>query len=232
MPKRSQRIYVERVIHGDIETIWERTQTPALHERWDVRFSRIEYLPRPDETQPQQFLYATRIGFGLEIAGGGETSGNREGAGGTRTSALRFWSDDPKSLIRTGSGYWQYVPTTNGVRFLTAYDYEVRFGAAGRAFDALVFRPLMGWATAYGFDRLRLWIERGVDPARSLRRGGIVAAAWAGAGIAAFALRRRPLLAGLVAGAFAFAALRAGEDAPWAGRCLRQPPTAPKENDR
>lgn len=216
-------------IHGDIETLWERTQTPDLHTRWDVRFSRIAYLPRPDESQPQRFLYATRIGFGLEIAGGGETTGNREGAGGVRTSALRFWSDDPKSLIRTGSGYWQYVPTDDGVRFLTAYDYEVRFGAAGRAFDALVFRPLMGWATAYGFDRLRLWIERGIDPARSLRRSGLVAVAWAGAGAAIIAAvatpvpRRRPVLLGLAA-ALALVALLMGKDAPWAMRCLRQPP--------
>jgi uncharacterized membrane protein YphA (DoxX/SURF4 family) len=27
----------------------------------------------------------------------------------------------------------------------------------------------MGWATAWSFDRLRLWIERGIDPATSLR---------------------------------------------------------------
>jgi hypothetical protein len=34
--------------------------------------------------------------------------------------------------------------------------------------DRLVFRPLMGWATAWSFDRLRLWCERGISPARSL----------------------------------------------------------------
>jgi hypothetical protein len=33
-----------------------------------------------------------------------------------------------------------------------------------------VFRPLIGWATAWSFDRLRLWLERGVDPERSTRQ--------------------------------------------------------------
>jgi uncharacterized membrane protein YphA (DoxX/SURF4 family) len=29
---------------------------------------------------------------------------------------------------------------------------------------------LIGWATAWSFDRLRLWIEKGIDPAVSLQR--------------------------------------------------------------
>src|SRR5690606_7735983 len=41
---------------------------------------------------------------------------------------------------------------------------------AGRLLDRLVFRPLMAWATAWSFDRLRLWIERGIDPALSRQR--------------------------------------------------------------
>src|SRR5690606_30812489 len=55
-------------------------------------------------------------------------------------------------------------------RFLTWYDYRTRFGALGRLFDGAVFRPLMGWATAWSFDRLRLWIEKGIDPALSMQR--------------------------------------------------------------
>jgi hypothetical protein len=35
--------------------------------------------------------------------------------------------------------------------------------------DRFLFRPLIGWATAWSFDRLRLWIERGVPPAVSMR---------------------------------------------------------------
>lgn len=163
-------IYVETRIRGTMDELWRLTQTPDLHVRWDLRFTKIEYLPRPDESQPQQFLYATRIGFGLAIQGKGETVGQREGANGERASALKFWSDDPKSLIREGAGYWRYEPDKDDLRFLTAYDYRVRFGALGRVFDAVVFRPLIGWATAWSFDRLRLWIEKGIDPAVSLQR--------------------------------------------------------------
>jgi hypothetical protein len=163
-------IYVETRIHGTMDELWRLTQTPERHVCWDLRFTDIEYLSRPDENQPQQFLYATRIGFGLAIQGKGETVGQRDGANGERASALKFWSDDPKSLIREGAGYWRYVPTTDSLRFFTFYDYCVRFGVLGRAFDALVFRPLIGWATAWSFDRLRLWIEKGIDPAVSLQR--------------------------------------------------------------
>jgi hypothetical protein len=90
--------------------------------------------------------------------------------GGVQTSALRFGSDDPRSLIRAGSGYWKYEPVAGGVRFVTGYDYEVRWDAFGRALDRLAIRPLMGWATAWSFDRLRLWIERGVEPRSAGRR--------------------------------------------------------------
>ena len=76
-----------------------------------------------------------------------------------RTSALRFGSESPISIIRAGSGYWKYVPTGDGIRFLTAYDYRTRFGIVGRLADRVAFRPLLGWATAWSFDRLRLWLE-------------------------------------------------------------------------
>jgi hypothetical protein len=56
------------------------------------------------------------------------------------------------------------------VRFLTRYDYQTRFGAAGRLVDRFLFRPLLGWATAWSFDRLRLWIERGIPPEVSWQR--------------------------------------------------------------
>ncbi|MEM7681525.1 MAG: DoxX-like family protein [Planctomycetota bacterium] len=151
-----------------MDTLWERTQTPNLHERWDIRFTEIEYLPRPDPTKPQRFLYATRIGFGLRIKGQGESVAERL-TDQSRTSSLRFWSDDPRSLIAKGSGYWKYVPTEDGIRFFTGYNYRTRLGLFGRALD-LVFRPLMGWATAWGFDCLRLWIERGIKPENSIER--------------------------------------------------------------
>jgi len=164
-----------------METLWNATQKPDIHERWDIRFTEIRYLPRTRETEPQRFLYATRIGFGLRIEGEGESVGQSD-RNGDRTSALRFWSDDRKSLIRTGSGYWRYVPTDAGVRFITQYDYETRFGVAGRALD-LAFRPLLGWATAWSFDRLRLWLERGAEPAATLERSLVH---WIGRGTLAF----------------------------------------------
>ena len=166
-------LYVEILMRTDMDRLWEYTQTPELHQRWDLRFSTIDYLPRPDPAQPQQFSYATRIGFGMTICGKGETAGSREEATGCRTSALKFWSEDPRSLIREGSGYWQYVPTPDGIQFLTEYNYQTRFGRIGRAFDRLLFRPLLGWATAWSFDCLRLWLEKGIDPAVSQQRSAI-----------------------------------------------------------
>lgn len=168
----TKSIYVETAIRGPLDRVWQLTQTPDLHQRWDLRFTEIRYLPRPDIAEPQRFLYATRIGFGLRIRGEGESVGNNEGAGGERSSALKFWSADPKSLIREGSGYWRYIPSGGDgctVRFLTGYDYRVRFGIIGRLLDRTIFRPLLGWATAWSFDRLRLWIEKGLDPAALLR---------------------------------------------------------------
>lgn len=167
--KRNERsgIYVEIPIRSSVEKIWQLTQTPDLHQRWDLRFHTITYLPRPDSAEPQRFVYETRIGFGLKIRGTGESAGQVSTAGGETTSSLRFCSDDSKSLILEGSGYWRYVPGAAGIRFLTWYDYQVRFGWLGRFVDRVGFRPLMGWATAWSFDRLRLWAETDQSPESS-----------------------------------------------------------------
>ncbi|MEQ8211688.1 MAG: DoxX-like family protein [Lacipirellulaceae bacterium] len=173
-------IYVETRVRGEMAELWERTQNPQQHVQWDLRFTDIEYLPHSDESQPQRFLYGTRLGFGLSIRGEGETVGQRDAPSGERTSSLKFWSNDPKSLIREGAGYWQYVPDGEAIRFLTAYDYQVRFGIVGRVFDKVLFRPLMGWATAWSFDCLRLWIERGIQPVSSIQRSLVhLVARWA-----------------------------------------------------
>lgn len=156
-------IYVEIPIRGSMGELWEKTQNPQLHQRWDLRFNQIEYLRR-EAGEPQKFLYRTRIGFGFTIDGNGENTGTRDGEGGARTSSLKFWSSDPKSLITVGSGYWKYVPTETEILFFTWYDYETRFSVFGRVIDACIFCPLLGWATAWSFDRLRLWIERGIPP--------------------------------------------------------------------
>jgi hypothetical protein len=156
-------IYVELFIRAPLDAIWSHTQVPALHEQWDLRFSAIEYLPRA-EGHSQRFRFTTRLGFGLEVSGEGETVGERRLPDGTAASALEFASDAPLSIIREGSGYWKYIPADEGVRFLTRYDYRTRFGAVGAAIDRWIFRPIIGWATAWSFDRLRLWLEAGINP--------------------------------------------------------------------
>jgi hypothetical protein len=169
-------------MRADIDEVWRHTQTPELHARSDLRFTNIQYLPRPDVAAPQRFRYETRLGFGLRIRGEGETVATHTDASGCRTSSLRFWSDDPKSLIRVGSGYWQYVPVAGGVRFLTRYQYETRWGQVGQLIDRAVFEPLLGWATAWSFDRLRVWLEDGLDPAAALSQSAIHAVARAALG--------------------------------------------------
>ena len=156
------------LIQAPMDVLWQHTQNPDLHQRWDLRFSTIRYLPRSGD-EPQQFLYATHIGFGLRITGKGESVGQRELAEGQRVSSLKFSSEDPRSIICEGSGYWKYIPAHDGIRFLTWYDYRTRFGRAGAIFDRAVFRPLLAWATAWSFDRLRLWLERDVSPTAALR---------------------------------------------------------------
>ena len=163
-------IYVEILIRAPMEVLWAYTQTPALHERWDLRFSRIEYAsPNAGEPEVQRFRYTTRLALGLEITGEGETIAQRGLPDGSCISSLRFASAHSLSIIREGSGYWKYIPTAEGIRFLTWYDYRTRFGAAGRLFDRIIFRPAIGWATAWSFDRLRLWLEEGAEPEHALR---------------------------------------------------------------
>lgn len=185
-------LYVETLIRADIGLIWSRTQDPDAHVRWDLRFTRIDPLP-PDDG-PARFRYTLRVLPGLVVAGTGTTVGERVRADGTRTSALRFASTDPRSLIRDGAGYWRYVPTgaevrradAGAVRFLTGYDYRPGWGRFGALADR-VFRPWLGWATAWSFDRLRLWLERGISPRRALLHGLAEVAVRAGGAIAALA---------------------------------------------
>lgn len=168
--RKQKPIYVETFIKTDINDLWEYTQNPKKHEQWDLRFSQINYLPRAEDTAPQKFLYKTNIGFGLSIKGEGESKGTFENKNGEKTSSLRFWTDHPLSLIRNGSGYWKYTPNEEGTRFLTQYQYTTSFGIIGGLVDRYLFRPLMGWATAWSFDCLKLWLEKGIHPRISIVR--------------------------------------------------------------
>lgn len=240
---------METRIRAGMDTLWAATQEPDLHQRWDVRFGSIRYLTEAEAAGSEAvrgFRYATRIVPGLVIAGSGVSIGERIRSDGTCTSALRFWSPHPLSLIRTGSGWWRYVPQPDGtIRFLTGYDYEPGWGRLGPSADR-AFRPLLGWATAWSFDRLRLWTDDGVDPRTALLAG----LAWSGTRLtcaaAAIGVVRSlvrspgcphpvgapPLLTttrgSVLTGALAVAALRLPRprSAPDAGRCLRVPPDA------
>ncbi len=164
---KTKPIYVEIPIHTTIERVWEFTQTPSIHQQWDLRFTKIDYLPKAAESDPQRFLYQTQIGFGIKVSGEGESVGSHSKETGESTSALKFWSEEKISLIKTGSGYWKYIPGDKKTIFLTRYDYEVRHGFFGRLIDKLFFRPLIGRATAWSFDALKNWLEQGIAPSLS-----------------------------------------------------------------
>ena len=205
------RIYVETLIRARLGEVWDHTVDPRRHERWDVRFTRI------DHQDEQRFRYRTTVLPGVHIDGFGVTTQHRERPDHSAISVLRFGTDDRRSLIAHGGGYWRYVPVPGGVRFLTAYDYRPRWGRPGRLADR-AFRPVFGWATAWSFDRLRLWLEHGVSPAATrwcwlaemtVRAGLIGSARWFGPA---------PVLLAL--------ALPPSRWTPAARRCRRVPPAA------
>ncbi|MFF3640520.1 hypothetical protein [Streptomyces sp. NPDC002564] len=212
-------LYIEARIHAELDDLWARTQEPGAHQRWDLRFTAIDYLPC-QEGEPQHFRYATRVLPFLTVAGTGVSAGEKRRPDGTRTSALRFASPHPLSLLAEGSGYWRYVPGEDGIRFVTGYDYLPRWGRLGRLADRVLFRPLMGWATAWSFDRLRLWLERGITPERA--RWHAIAEAVARLLCVAAAVTFVPLLA--LATAALMLVLPPLPTTPAARRCLRTPP--------
>ncbi|SBT45123.1 SRPBCC family protein [Micromonospora auratinigra] len=217
-------VYVETLIHAPVERIWAATQDPGSHRRWDARFGRIDPVPG---SSPARFRYETTVLPGVRVGGHGWHAGEHARPDGSRTSALRFGSDDPRSLIATGSGYWRYLPGPDGVRFLTGYRYVPRWGRAGRLADRL-FGPAFGWATAWSFDRLRLWLERGVPPERARANAAreVALRALAVGGLAALALPAGPAGTALavLAGTAVALALPPHPHTPAARRCRRRPP--------
>ncbi len=162
-------LYIETKIKCDLDTLWTHTQEPEIHQQWDLRFTEIKYLPKDNPTDPQKFLYSTKIGFGLKVTGIGESVATKTKDNGESTSVLKFSSDSNLSVIKQGSGYWKYAPESVGIIFFTGYDYETRWGIFGKVFDKFVFRPLMIWATAWSFDCLKNWIEKGLNPKQVIK---------------------------------------------------------------
>ncbi|MED0936568.1 DoxX-like family protein [Bacillus mobilis] len=167
--KGKKPIYVSAEMNTTMEKLWEYTQKPDIHTEWDARFTEISYLEKK-EGEPQKFLYKTKIGFGLEIAGEGESIGEMKKETGERISSLKFWTDNQLSLIQIGRGYWKYTPCKEHIHFETQYDYDTRFDRIGNVIDVYMFRPLLGWATAWSFDALKLWLEKGLHPRLLIKR--------------------------------------------------------------
>lgn len=209
-----------------MDAVWERTQRPEQHARWDLRFSTIEPTGE-DGAGRLTFRYTRRVGP-LVLTGTGTHSGERRREGGSGTSALRWTSDHALSLVGPGSGYWRYLPLDDGtVRFLTGYDYRPGWGRAGDVVDRLVFRRALWWATAWSFDRLRIWLEHGVPP-ESARTRAVLDVGGRAAGTAAVVMLSRRLPGRqrvvLVLVALTCAVLApARDDVPRARRCRRRP---------
>lgn len=216
-------IYVEARVAAPMDRLWHATQDPDAHASWDLRFSSITHLPTP-EGEPRRFRYDNRTVPFAPMTGVGISRGERRRPDGSCTSALRFSADSRLSPIASGDGYWRYVPDGAEIRFLTGYDYVP--GWQGPTLDRVLVRPVIGWMTAWSFDRLRLWLDHGISPATSLRR---TVTLWAARlALAAAAVAAVPLvhLSPVVAAASALAALVAPSPVlvPRARRCLRRPP--------
>lgn len=222
-------IYVEIRMRAALERVWELSQNPEAHPRWDLRFSRI--IPVDQDEQGQlRFRYEFLLPMHT-IRGTGTSLGHRHRADGQATSVLKFDTSDWLSPIGPGSGYWRYIPTDDGLRFITGYNYQPGMGCVGKALDARIIRPVLGWATAISFDRLRLWAESDVDPQDSRNRWILDAGSRAGALLLAGGLLRRAVAqhslgtAALGAAAvLASLATPAHWSVPRAGRCLRRAP--------
>ncbi len=153
------RIYVEVDILCGVEDVWMLTHDPEMLPRWDARFSSITPTGRL-ASGAHRFTYERSTPFHTFV---GTVTALREPTelDGTRASALRFTTRDTFSALGAGHGYWRCIPFGSGVRLITAFDYEPGWGSA---LDALVVRRLIGWMTAWSFDRLRIWAETGVPP--------------------------------------------------------------------
>ena len=227
--KPGKPLYVEAHIRASMERVWELSQNPEKHPRWDLRFSRIIPLDQGEQGQVR-FRYEFLLPFHA-IRGTGTSLGHRHRADGQATSVLKFDTADSLSPIGPGSGYWRYIPTSCGLRFVTGYNYRPGMGLVGKAVDVRLIRPALGWATAISFDRLRLWAETDLDPrtARNrwfldagVRAGGVLA----GAGLLVRAVQKQEAGLGALGAGAAVAALLFPRhwSVPRAGRCLRRAP--------
>lgn len=215
-----------------MDRVWVLSQDLALHPRWDLRFSRIVPMGGDQQGEPVRFRYEFWLPWHT-VRGTGTSLGHRYRKDGQATSVLKFDTSDALSPIGAGSGYWRYIPTEDGVRFITGYNYRPGMGIVGKAFDARLIRPALGWATALSFDRLRLWAESDIDPGDSRNRWIIDAAVRAGGAVSAGVLLNKAINGRNTGWAFlagtallTASALPAHWTVPRAGRCRRAPSDA------
>ncbi|TKI23852.1 hypothetical protein FCO27_12850 [Bacillus pumilus] len=162
-------VYVETTIHAPIEKVWEYTQNPKLHEQWDLRFSTIS-LNEPQNEQTQSFLYEKHLGFGLSVTGTGAYRTRMMDERNERASSLQFKSSHPLTFIKEGSGYWKYMKTSDHIVFQTQFDYKTKEGKGWTWADRILFRPMIGFMTAFSFGALKTWLEKGTHPRLLLER--------------------------------------------------------------
>jgi len=79
---RPKALYVETVIRTDLDTLWQHTQDPALHQRWDLRFAEIS----PVDGHDGHFRYESRF-LGVTVVGVGVSVASRDWPDGGRTSS-------------------------------------------------------------------------------------------------------------------------------------------------
>ncbi|WP_270070704.1 hypothetical protein [Streptomonospora mangrovi] len=212
-------LYIATRIQAPLDLVWRRTRDLAQHQRWDLRFTAITPDPGADPEGAQRFTYTTGRPP-LTLTGHARTTAERRSAGAA-VSALRFWSHQRHCPIASGAGHWRYTPLEGGgVDFATAYRYRVRGGTAGRLADRWLLGPLLGWATAWSFDRLRLWCERGTTPEALAVRAVAEAGVRAGACAVLAAGAPWPLA---LAGAAAVWLVPPAPGTPAARRCRRRP---------
>ena len=100
-------IYVEIPIRAPLEELWRLTQTPDLHQRWDLRFTRIALTPRGPSASSRFPLLFSGVAdvhewfddatqrFGIEVVVTNRTWGRLFGYRGWFTAEWPRCSPDP-----------------------------------------------------------------------------------------------------------------------------------------
>lgn len=86
--EKTARVYVEILVRAPMDLLWSHTQTPGLHEKWDLRFSRIDYLPK---RRGSRTSHAADAGSHEHLAVDIDLSVDESGGLRLRSDAQRFY---------------------------------------------------------------------------------------------------------------------------------------------